>query len=160
VGRRAQEKESQPHIDKLKQLIGIELPKGDYELLKDQDRDAVEEKYRSSKAEIGALIDVFKEHGYQKGATYLDNLSQRIFTNIDLWLRTGVIAPENHFAFGADLPGNRPPRKAYCLGLVRCHRNKVVENDHFEKVLERKVEAILETKTGHRRPLQHPDRSC
>lgn len=87
-------KESQPHIDKLKQLIGIELPKGDYELLKDQDREAVEEKYRSSKAEIGALIDVFKEHGYQKGATYLDNLSQRIFTNIDLWLRTGVIAPK------------------------------------------------------------------
>ena len=40
------------------------------------------------------LIDVFKEHGYQKGATYLENLSKRIFTNIDLWLRTGVIAPK------------------------------------------------------------------
>ena len=86
--------QSQPHIDKLKHLIGIELPPGDYELLKDQDRQAVEEKYRASKAEIIALIDVFKEHGYQKGASYLKNLSERIFTNIDLWLKTGVIAPK------------------------------------------------------------------
>ena len=87
-------KQSQPHIDKLKHLIGIELPQGDYELLKEQDKDAVEEKYRSSKAEIAELIDVFKEHGYQKGATYLENLSERIFTNIELWLKTGVIAPK------------------------------------------------------------------
>ena len=87
-------KESQPHIDNLKHLIGIELPEGDYELLKDQDREAVEERYRASKAEIADLITVFKEHGYQKGATYLENLSTRIFTNIELWLRTGVIAPK------------------------------------------------------------------
>ena len=40
------------------------------------------------------MIDVFKGHGYQKGATYLENLSERIFTNIDLWLKTGVIAPK------------------------------------------------------------------
>lgn len=87
-------KQSQPHIDKLKHLIGIELPQGDYELLKDQDRQAVEEKYRSSKAEIVELIDVFKERGYCKGAAYLENLSERIFTNIDIWLKTGVIAPK------------------------------------------------------------------
>jgi len=87
-------KQSQAHIDKLKHLIGIELPKGDYELLKDQDREAVEEKYRSSKAEIAELIGVFEEHGYRKGAAYLENLSGRIFTNIELWLKTGVIAPK------------------------------------------------------------------
>ncbi len=39
-------KESQPQIDKLKHLIGIELPQSDYELLKDEDKQAVEEKYR------------------------------------------------------------------------------------------------------------------
>lgn len=86
--------QSQPHIDKLKHLIGIELPKGDYELLKEQDRDAVEEKYIASKTEIAELIGVFKKRGYQKGATYLENLSERIFTNIQLWLKTGVIAPK------------------------------------------------------------------
>jgi hypothetical protein len=86
--------ESQPQIDKLKHLIGIELPEGDYELLKDQDRQAVEEKYLASKNEMAELIEVFKEHGYDKGATYLENLSRRIFTNIDIWLKTGVIAPK------------------------------------------------------------------
>jgi hypothetical protein len=87
-------KESQPQIDKLRHLIGIELPSDDYQLLKDKDRQAVEEKYESSKSEIADLIAVFKEHGYQNGAVYLENLSKRIFTNIELWLRTGVIAPK------------------------------------------------------------------
>jgi hypothetical protein len=87
-------KESQPQIDKLKHLIGIELPKGDYEILKEPDKEVVEKQYESSKAEMTELIDVFKEHGYQKGATYLENLSERIFTNIELWLKTGVIAPK------------------------------------------------------------------
>jgi hypothetical protein len=86
-------KDSQPQIDKLKHLIGIELPQGDYQLLKDEDRELVEEKYRSSKAEIVALIELFKDKGYHKGAVYLENLSRRIFTNIEIWLKTGVIAP-------------------------------------------------------------------
>lgn len=87
-------KDSQPQIDKLKHLIGIELPQDDYELLDDKDKEAVEEKYRSSKTEIAELIDVFRENGYYKGAKYLENLSDRIFTNIELWLKTGVIAPK------------------------------------------------------------------
>jgi hypothetical protein len=87
-------KDSQPQINNLKHLIGIELPQIDYELIKDKDRQAVEQKYQSSKAEICELINVFKEKGYQHGAEYLENLSQRIFTNIEIWLKTGVIAPK------------------------------------------------------------------
>lgn len=87
-------KDSQSQINNLKHLIGIELPETDYELIKDQDRQAVEQKYQSSKAEIGELINVFKQKGYQHGAAYLENLSQRIFTNIEIWLKTGVIAPK------------------------------------------------------------------
>ena len=87
-------KDSQPHTDKLKHLIGIELPQSDYEILKDEDKQAVEKKYQSSQAEILDLINVFKENGYYKGAAYLENLSRRIFTNIEIWLRTGLIAPK------------------------------------------------------------------
>jgi len=86
-------KDSQPQIDKLKHLIGIELPPGDYQLLKEEDRELVEEKYRSSKAQIVTLIELFKDKGYHNGAVYLENLSRRIFTNIEIWLKTGVIAP-------------------------------------------------------------------
>jgi transposase-like protein len=87
-------KDSQPQIDKLKHLIGIELPQTDYELLKEEDLQTVQKQYESSKAEIMDLINLFKEKGYHHGAAYLDNLTQRLFTHVEIWLRTGVIAPK------------------------------------------------------------------
>ena len=87
-------KESQPETDKLKQLIGIELPEGDFEILKDEDKEKVRNKYEASKATIKELIETFQEKGYRHGVSYLENISDRLFTNIELWLETGVIAPK------------------------------------------------------------------
>ena len=87
-------KDSQPETDTIKQLIGIELPEGDFEILKDEDKQQVKAKYESSKTEIEELIKTFREKGYAHGASYLENLSDRLFTNIELWLKTGVIAPK------------------------------------------------------------------
>ncbi|OGL46935.1 MAG: hypothetical protein A2161_14070 [Candidatus Schekmanbacteria bacterium RBG_13_48_7] len=75
----------------MKQIVGIELPEEDYELLKDEDKDEIQEKYEQSKKGIKELIQTFSEKGYEHGATYLENLSKRIFTNIEIWLKTGVI---------------------------------------------------------------------
>ncbi|MDY6857592.1 MAG: hypothetical protein SWO11_23400 [Thermodesulfobacteriota bacterium] len=90
----SQKKDSQPERDTIKQLIGIELPEGDFEILKDEDKQQVKAKYESSKTEIEELIKTFREKGYAHGASYLENLSDRLFTNIELWLKTGVIAPK------------------------------------------------------------------
>lgn len=87
-------KDSQPEMDKIKKLIGIELPEGDFELLKEEDKQQINEKYESSKTQIKELIETFREKGYRHGASYLENLSDRLFTNIELWLKTGVIAPK------------------------------------------------------------------
>jgi len=87
-------KDSQPHIDKLKHLVGIELPQEEYEILKQEDKDQVQRQYQSSKSEIDQLVSLFRSKGYYKGASYLENLSERIFTNIQIWLKTGVIAPK------------------------------------------------------------------
>ena len=87
-------KDSQPETDKIKQLIGIELPEADFEILKDEDKQQVKAKYETSKTEIEDLIKMFREKGYIHGASYLENLSDRLFTNIELWLKTGVIAPK------------------------------------------------------------------
>ena len=87
-------KDSQPETDKIKQLIGIELPKGDFEILKEEDKEKVKSKYESSKSEIKELIKTFYEKGYTHGASYLEKLSDRLFTNVELWLKTGVIAPK------------------------------------------------------------------
>ena len=51
-------------------------------------------KYEKSKTEIKDLIETFREKGYTHGTAYLENLSERLFTNIELWLKTGVIAPK------------------------------------------------------------------
>ena len=87
-------KDSQPETDKIKQLIGIELPEGDFEILKEEDKEPVRAKCESSKKEIKELIKIFSEKGYKHGASYLEKLSDRLFTNIELWLKTGVIAPK------------------------------------------------------------------
>jgi len=87
-------KDSQPVTDKIKQLIGIELPEGDYEILKEEDKEQVKSKYERSKSEIKDLIETFREKGYKHRTAYLENLSERIFTNIELWLKTGIIAPK------------------------------------------------------------------
>jgi hypothetical protein len=86
--------DSQPETDKIKHLIGIELPEGDFEILKEEDKAQVKAKYEASKSEIKALIKTFQEKGYRHGASYLENLSERLFTHIELWLKTGVIAPK------------------------------------------------------------------
>ena len=87
-------KETQPETDKIKQLIGIELPEGDFEILKEEDKDQVRSKYESSKTEIKQLINTFYEKGYRHGASYLEKLSGQLFTNIEIWLETGIIAPK------------------------------------------------------------------
>lgn len=87
-------KESQPQIDKVKQLVGIELPAGDFEILKEEDKESVKTRYETSKKEVQELISTFYEKGYQKGASYLESLSERLFTNVELWLSTGIIAPK------------------------------------------------------------------
>ena len=87
-------KESQPQIDKVKQLVGIELPAGDFEILKEEDKESVKTRYETSKKEVQELINTFYDKGYQKGASYLESFSKRLFTNIELWLSTGIIAPK------------------------------------------------------------------
>jgi len=87
-------KESQPETDTIKELIGIELPEGDFEILKEEDKEQVKTKYETSKSEIKDLIQTFYQKGYKHGASYLESLSDRLFTNIEIWLKTGVIAPK------------------------------------------------------------------
>ena len=86
--------DSAPMTDRIKHLIGIELPEGDFEILKEQDKERVRSKYESSKAEIEQLIETFRQRGYKHGASYLEKLSDRLFTHIEIWLKTGIIAPK------------------------------------------------------------------
>ena len=87
-------KDSEPEMNKIKQLIGIELPETDFQLLKPEDIEPIQSQYETSKTEIKQLIDAFKQKGYTHGASHVENLSKHLFTNIEIWLKTGVIAPK------------------------------------------------------------------
>lgn len=87
-------KDSQPETDKIKQMVGIELPEADFEVLKEEDKQDVKNRYETSKSEIKQLISTFQEKGYRHGASYLERLSEKLFTNIELWLKTGIISPK------------------------------------------------------------------
>jgi hypothetical protein len=82
------------HMDKLQGLLGIEIPKSDYELVKDEDKLRLKDQYDNSRRELMSLIEEFDKKGYAKGATYLHNLARDIFRNVELWLKTGVIFPK------------------------------------------------------------------
>jgi hypothetical protein len=86
-------KDSQSHIDRLKGLIGIEVPAEDFELLSPQDKEKIRAQYEDSKRGIEQLIETFRDRGYQHAVSYLENLTERLFTHIELWLETGLIAP-------------------------------------------------------------------
>jgi hypothetical protein len=87
-------KDSEPEMNKIKQLIGIELPETDFQLIKPEDKEKIQSQYETSKTEIKQLIDAFEQKGYTHGASYIENLSKHLFTNIEIWLKTGVIAPK------------------------------------------------------------------
>jgi hypothetical protein len=87
-------KDSQPAMDEIKHLVGIELPEGEYELLKEEDKEPVNTQYEASKTQIQEMIETFRQRGYVHGASYLENLSRRLFSHIEIWLKTGVIAPK------------------------------------------------------------------
>jgi hypothetical protein len=74
-------KQSQSDIDQIKELV-------------EEDKEAVKSKYERSKKDIKELIETFSKKGYKHGASYLEKLADRLFTNIELWLKTGVIAPK------------------------------------------------------------------
>ena len=62
---------SQPETDKIKQLIGIELPEGDYELLKEEDEETVKSRHENSRDKIKEFVQTFYEKGYRSGAAYM-----------------------------------------------------------------------------------------
>lgn len=87
-------KESQPETDKLNQIVGIEIPTEDIDLIDPEDMEELIIRYEDSKTELSRLIETFREKGYKQATVYLENLAERIFTNVEIWLRTGVIAPK------------------------------------------------------------------
>jgi hypothetical protein len=77
---------------KLAAIIGIELPKEDFEHVKSEDKQQLEEKVRMADCQLDKLVGTLQEKGYGQAATYIASAQKRLFGYISFWMRTGVAA--------------------------------------------------------------------
>jgi len=78
---------------RLGELLSIEIPEEDVELLSDEDRNNFETTIRGAEAELASLEKEFLDKGYEKAAGYLANARGKLFSHLRLWLETGLVGP-------------------------------------------------------------------
>ena len=74
-------------------ILRVELPKEEYEKVKEEDKTAIEESVRCAKKEVDELISNLEEKGYNHAAGYIRNARENLFTYIELWLECGIVSP-------------------------------------------------------------------
>lgn len=78
---------------RIRQLLAIEIPQEDVEMVSQQDKEALRKRIESSEAELYRLRQDFAQKGYYKAAEYFDSARHRLFNHLRLWLATGIVAP-------------------------------------------------------------------
>lgn len=83
--------ERQEAKGKLRDIVGIEIPESDVELVDEDDKAEIDRKIASAEDELEQLRDEFEEKGYEKAVQYLDNARGKLFSHLRLWQETGII---------------------------------------------------------------------
>jgi hypothetical protein len=76
-------------------ILGVEIPAGDWEQILPVTKEALRKQVTEARAKFQAMIDEFEALGYRHGQRYLQGARDRIFSRIELWLETGIIAPRS-----------------------------------------------------------------
>lgn len=87
--------QAHPLRDRLQGIVGVEIPAGEWEAVAPITRDRLKTRVAKAREEFQGMIDEFDRMGYRHGKAYLEGARDRIFTRIDLWLATGIIAPKS-----------------------------------------------------------------
>ena len=74
-------------------ILGLELPPGSVERVREADRETVREQIRHAEAELEALAQNFVSKGYSRAATYLDSAKKHLFRYLRFWLQYGLRPP-------------------------------------------------------------------
>jgi hypothetical protein len=85
--------QSDPLKDRLAGIIGVEIPAGEWEAIAPLTREALQRRVAEARTAFQGMIEEFDRMGYRHGKEYLEGARDRIFTRVDLWLQTGIIAP-------------------------------------------------------------------
>lgn len=88
-----------PRLDRRKEqkklagIIGIELPKTDFEAVKPEDKKQLDERVKQADGQLSELVRTLRQKGYDQAATYIAHAQKRLFNYVDFWMSTGVAAP-------------------------------------------------------------------
>jgi hypothetical protein len=77
----------------LNELVGIELPAGDLESVKPEERGALREQVKQAEAQLEQLVRTLREQGYHRAANYISDAQGKLFRYVEFWLETGVVCP-------------------------------------------------------------------
>jgi len=89
----APSRQRQAYTAPLAQLVGIELPAGDLEVLRPQDKVAVQERVAAAQTGLRQLVGQLLAKGYEKAAHYIQSAQDKLFGYVEFWLETGVVCP-------------------------------------------------------------------
>jgi len=87
---RAQRREDQ---QKLAGIIGIELPADDFQEVKAQDKQELQERVRTADQQLSDLVSSLSRKGYDQAASYIAYAQKRLFNYVDFWMQTGIASP-------------------------------------------------------------------
>ena len=74
-------------------ILQLELPEGDFEKVRDEDKAALRDKLRESESQLREFSRELLMKGYDKAANHISKASARLFTYARFWLKTGVVLP-------------------------------------------------------------------
>jgi hypothetical protein len=77
----------------LNELVGIELPAGELEMVKTEEREALRQRVRTAEEQLSQLVRSLREQGYPRAANYIADAQGKLFRYVEFWLETGVVCP-------------------------------------------------------------------
>lgn len=78
---------------RLREIVGIEISAEQYRFFGDKDKEEIRRKLRGAEKEYEKLVEEFRLKGYCRAASYLENAGENVFSQVKLWIETGLIAP-------------------------------------------------------------------
>lgn len=87
------DKEASELTSGLCSIIKFELPKEDFQAVKDEEKLEIEVKTWEAEKKLNDLIRELKIRGYRMASNYIKNAKDRMFSYVKFWLKTGVIHP-------------------------------------------------------------------
>jgi len=87
-------KSARPYQKRLAGIMSIELPKEDFQKVREEDRKSLESRMTEAEGKVQGLIDELSAKGYQKAADYLFKAKLGMFGYVRRWLKWGLVSPK------------------------------------------------------------------